>query len=192
MLACENLSVSRGGKTLFKGLGFSLAPSGLLVLKGGNGTGKTTLLKTLAGLIQPDTGHIEHEGMVHYIGHQTAVKLRLTVKENLEFFAELYQTEALLMAGISYFGLEEFMDLPCYKLSAGWQKRVALARLMICYSDIWLLDEPEVHLDAVGKEMLFKLVQVRLNQGGIVVLASHDNTLDIPSAALIQLEDFMP
>ncbi len=189
MLCCENLSVSHSGKRIFSGLGFSLAPSSLLLLNGANGSGKTTLLKTLAGLITPDSGTVEYEGVVHYIGHRTAVKPRLTVKENLAFYAELYGSPELLMAGISYFDLEPFFDTPCYKLSAGWQKRVALARLMVCYSDIWLLDEPEVHLDARGKEILSKLIQVRLNQGGITLLASHEE-LKIPDTSVLCLEDF--
>ena len=189
MLCCENLAVSRGRKTLFTGLGFSLAPSSILLLKGANGSGKTTLLKTLAGLITPDCGQVEREGVVHYIGHQTAIKPRLTVKENLLFFAELYNSPELFMAGVSYFELDAVLEIPCYKLFAGWQKRVALARLMVCYSDIWLLDEPEVHLDLRGKEMLFNLIQVRINQGGITILASHDE-LKIPPSAILQMEDF--
>jgi heme exporter protein A len=191
MLCCENLSVTQSGRVIFSGLGFSLASSSLLLLKGANGSGKTTLLKTLAGLIKPDCGQVEHEGTIQYIGHKTAVKPRLTVKENLAFYAELYGTPELLMAGISYFDLEPMMEIPCYKLSAGWQKRVALARLMVCYSDIWLLDEPEVHLDARGKEMLFKLIQVRVDQGGITLLASHEE-LKIPPTSTLAIEDFAP
>lgn len=191
MLCCENLSVRRGENIIFTGLGFSLAPSSVLLLKGSNGSGKTTLLKTLAGLITPDRGQVEHEGVLHYIGHKTAVKPRLTVIENLKFYAELYNTPEMLMAGISYFDLDNVINIPCYKLSAGWQKRVALARMMVCYSDIWLLDEPEVHLDARGKEMLFKLIQVRVNQGGITVLASHDEELKIPPTGVLMMEDFV-
>lgn len=189
MLACENLSVQRADRIIFRHLGFSLMPGSILLLKGHNGSGKTTLIKTLAGLITPHTGQVEREGILHYIGHKTGIKPRLTVRENLVFFAELYKTPMLLMAGISYFHLDPILDKPCYTLSAGWQKRVALARLVICYSDLWLLDEPEVHLDSEGKEMLWNLVHTRISQGGIAIIASHAD-LPVPSSCILQMEDF--
>lgn len=189
MIHCENLTVTRGENIIFSGLGFSLMPGSLLCLKGANGSGKTTLLKTLAGLLSPKEGVIEREGIVHYIGHHNAIKPRLTVRENLAFYAELYQTPELIMAGINYFELQEVMDVPCFKLSAGWQKRVALARLAACYADIWLLDEPEAHLDTKGKEILFNLIYVRVNQGGTVILSSH-NALPFTSLPELIIEDF--
>lgn len=201
MLSCENLTAGYGEKRLFGSLGFSVGAGSLMVLKGDNGSGKTTLLKILAGggggyegLITFEGSDIRtlgthYAGQLHYLGHQLAVKSQLTVRQNIEFWAELRDTVDLVPAAIAYFKLQPLLDAPCYTLSAGWKKRVALARLMACYADIWLLDEPEANLDQEGKELLRNLIAIRADQGGTVILATH-HISDFPQAAVLALGDF--
>lgn len=200
MLSLENLTLRRGGRALFTGLGFSLMPGSLCVLRGANGTGKSSLLKTIAGILKAEEGAILWQGVpiaespdfLHqmlYIGHQNAVKRNLTVIENLAFWADLYDTAMLIPAALHCFRLEEVAEMPCGKLSAGWQRRVALARLVAVPSTLWLLDEPTTHLDEEGATLLNNLITTRCNQGGIVVMACHGE-VGVKPASLMHLEDF--
>jgi heme exporter protein A len=199
-LTCNNLTASYN-VPLFRGLGFSVGPGSLMVLKGSNGSGKTTLLKMLAGLITPAEGEITFNGEniallgnsyrqeFAYLGHQLAIKPQFTVRQNIAYWAALRDTKDLLLAAIVYFKLEPLLDTPCYALSAGWKKRVALARLMVSQADIWLLDEPEANLDKDAQLLLRNLLLIRAEQGGTVILASHYAS-DFEGAALLELGDF--
>lgn len=180
MLSCFNITVESNYNILFKDLGFSLLPGSLLIIRGHNGSGKTTLLKLIAGIITPTKGIISAEyhhtyNLINYIGHKNALRTELSAIDNLIFWAELYKTPELIFPALMYFGLNEIQDQPCYRLSAGWQKKVALARLIACHSYIWLLDEPENNLDNESKKLLYSLIDTRVRQGGIVVIASHNN-----------------
>lgn len=197
MLSCENLTSIRGEKLLFNQLGFCLKPASALVLTGANGSGKSTLLRILAGLMPAQQGKAEWLGedvrhssaykeVMLYLGHQNALKPELSVYDNIQYWAALRGTEMLTPAAMQFFGLWPMSDLPVGQLSAGWQRRVALARLLAIPSIVWLLDEPAANLDAEGLEMLDGLIATRVKQGGIVVLSSH-----IPTAgSKLNIEDF--
>ncbi len=108
-----------------------------------------------------------------YIGHANAIKPELSVYENLRFWAELRGELMLVPAALNYFEMEEIADMPCRLLSAGWQRRVALANLITTPRLVWLLDEPATHLDAHAVNLLDALIATRCKQGGMVVLATH-------------------
>jgi len=184
MLICEDISCVRGDSIIFKNLGFCLSEGTLLLLKGPNGSGKTSLLKILCGLLPPDSGQILWNGEsiatndafkndLMMIGHKSAVKADLTVEENLTFWAKLYNTELLLPAALKFFDLTRYKDVPAAQLSAGWQRRVALARLIVAPCKLWLLDEPTNFLDDEAVTLVASLIESRVTQGGIVVVASH-------------------
>ena len=202
MLTFDNLSYYRNHKKIFGNLGYTVSLNSCLLLTGKNGSGKTSLLKIIAGIIKPDGGKIlwnnqevrnfyqEYCSDIQYIGHQNFLKPHLTILENLLFYCQLQDTEMLLPSAIRYFGLEEIADMEIHKLSAGWQKRVLLAKLLCCPGAIWLLDEPTNNLDKQGKELLFNLISSRIKDGGIVIAATHDEIL-FPLGNKLCLEDFI-
>ncbi len=202
MLQCENLRCVRGDKVVFEHLGFCLQSGTLLLLKGANGSGKTTLLKILSGLLMPEKGDILWDGEpttdnnaykreLMVIGHKSGVKGDATVRENLEFWARLYDTEILIPAAMKFYGLERFSDIPAAQLSAGWQRRIALARLIVSPCKLWLLDEPTNFLDDEAVTLTAALIETRVQQGGIVVVASHIMNSAI-AAHTLWMDDFRP
>lgn len=184
-LSLEGLACERGGKPVFAGLGLSLLEGSLLVVQGPNGSGKTSLLMMLAGLIppaagaislgQPDwqPGHEEYLRRMVYIGHRHAVRPEWTVRENIVFWARLRGEEELIGAAIHFFDLQKWLDVRCAELSAGWRHRVALTRLITIPAKLWLLDEPTTHLDEEAIGLLQSLLVKRAERGGIVVMATH-------------------
>lgn len=200
MLTCQNLRAIRGEKLLFDHLGFSLKPGSVLLLQGANGCGKTTLLRMLAGLMPPSagaitwqnetvTGNSDYKEVMLYQGHNTGLKAELSVYDNLQYFAALRDTEMLVPAAMQYFDLWAIADTPVSQLSSGWQRRVALSRLLAIPSLIWLLDEPAANLDVDGVAMLNGLIATRIKQGGIVVLSNHQTTPP-DGAAILEVQDY--
>jgi len=203
MLTCVDLKASYGDNIIFQNLSFTSFDSSILFLKGKNGAGKTSLLKVLAGLKSLDEGSIYWDGtnikdhmeeylssMVSYLGHNNALKLEFTVLENLEFWASLKDTYELIMPALKFFELLEFADIKCLHLSAGWKKRVALSRLIISNTPIWLLDEPDNNLDATAKYLLQGLINTKVKeQQGIVIVSSH-NFFDPNYSNKLDLENF--
>lgn len=202
MITIENLSCSRGDKLLFSNLGYTIGDNSILIVRGENGSGKTTLLETIACLRRPSEGRVlyankdvrgehyaEYCDIIAYVGHQNAIKLQLTVKENLEFWAKLKNNSHAIPAAIAYFGLDEYENALCGTLSAGYQKRVALARLMVTNAETWLLDEPFVNLDEDGRNTLATLIASRCERGGSVILTAHG---DVPfqNYTELNLQDF--
>ncbi len=184
MLTCEHLEISRENRQLFSGLGVTLLPASLLVITGHNGSGKTTLLNIISGILKPDSGQISFAGKstaadpefqadTIYLSHKNALKLELTVRENVHFWAALHGNPELTDAALHFFQLEPYAKTPCARLSAGWQRRVALTRLITNPALIWLLDEPDTHLDIEGIKMLHKLIADRLRNNGIIILTTH-------------------
>jgi heme exporter protein A len=184
MFACEAITCTRGETTLFRDLGFCLQEGALLLLKGPNGAGKTSLIKILAGLLPAASGQVvwnnvpiknneEFKRELMYVGHKSAVKLEATVRENLTFWASLYGTEVLVPAAMKFYDLTQFADMYASQLSAGWQRRVGLARLILAPCKLWLLDEPTNFLDDNAVVLTASLIETRVKQGGIVVVASH-------------------
>ena len=202
MFVANNLTCARGERIVFKQLGFCLTEGALLLLKGANGSGKTSLIKMLAGLLAQESGEItwnrasirdnaDFKRDLMYIGHKGAVKLDSTVAENLTFWSRLYGTEMLVPAALKYYGLTKFKDTNAAELSAGWQRRVALARLIVAPCKLWLLDEPTNFLDEEAVILTASLIESRVKQGGIVIAASHIMNSAIASHTL-WMEDFTP
>jgi len=191
MLETSALACERGGLRLFSDLSFALQPGSLLRVRGANGTGKTTLLRTLAGLTRPAAGEVrwrgeaiggEYRREMLFLGHAPAVKDELTVFENLEFSARLAELEnADCGAALEQLGIARLAALPARYLSQGQRKRAALARLALSARvALWLLDEPFAALDDEAIERVSALCAAHLVAGGMLVLTSHQ---DIPIAA---------
>lgn len=191
LLAVQGLTVQRGGQTVLRGVSFALAAGQALILQGPNGIGKTTLLRTLAGL-QPPTGGqmtLPEEAMA-YCGHEDGLKATMTVAENLRFWAEIFGTKGVEDA-VAAMGLAGLLDRSARHLSAGQKRRLGLARLCVTGRAIWLLDEPTVSLDA-GSVVLFRaMLRLHLAQGGAAVLATHID-LGLPEAKGLGLTAFKP
>ena len=186
MLKVRDLSVARGGVPVLAGVSFALAPGEALVLRGPNGIGKTTLLRTLAGLQPQVAGEIEMaEGAGAYASHADGIKAQLTVAENLAFWASVHGT-ALTEAVLETFDLTELRDRPAGTLSAGQKRRTGLARLALVGRPILFLDEPTVSLDRVAVAMFAAFLRERhLAAGGAAVIATHiDLGLEAPDLDL--------
>ena len=184
LLSVENLALSRGGRALFAGLGFSLGPGGLLLLRGPNGAGKSSLLLALAGILPPAAGsidwHAEEPPPLHLLAHAPGVKARLSLSENLAFWRQVNGPSGIEPdAALEAVGLGAIGHLDAGYLSAGQTRRLALARLLVTDRAIWLLDEPTASLDASGDRLVAGLIAGRLAGGGAVIAATHD---DIPGA----------
>lgn len=166
-----------------------VSPGEGLLLRGPNGVGKSTLLLTLAGLIPTLDGRVEFVGHdvedgppAHYCGHKNAVRARLGVAETLEFWAGINgRTGVTSQQALETVGLGQAAKLDAGYLSAGQQRRLALARLLVSERPIWFLDEPTAALDAAGQGLLAELLTQHLAKGGAAVIATHD---DIPVAGM--------
>jgi heme exporter protein A len=185
-----SLSCRRGGRDVLSGLSFRISSGEALILRGPNGSGKTTLLRLMAGLSLPTLGSLlwngvaisedptTHGGRLGFVGHLDAVKSAQTVRENLTFWAQLRGADgAQTTAALKAFGLSHLATIPGRVLSAGQRHRLALARLMVSNAPLWLLDEPTNTLDDAALEALRSVLRGHLDQGGLVVIASHGESL---------------
>ncbi|MEO8684432.1 MAG: heme ABC exporter ATP-binding protein CcmA [Devosia sp.] len=181
-LSTQALAVGRGGMALATGLEFRLANGKCLLLRGPNGVGKSTLLLTLAGIVEPLDGKFVLEGataedgpLLHYCGHRNALKPRLTVLENLAFWQSLNGATGIApLEALETVGLGALAALDAGYLSAGQGRRLALARLLVTARPLWLLDEPTAALDTEGHDLVRRLIDAHLEAGGLVVAATHD------------------
>lgn len=199
----RNLDCRRGGRDVFAGLGFSLDAGGALLLTGQNGSGKSSLLRLMAGLLRPAGGDIlwggqpigeepeDHVRRLHYLGHLDAVKPVLSVRENLRFWADLRQGERRIEAALEHFALSDLAALPGRLLSAGQRRRLALSRLLASPADLWLLDEPSVGLDHASVGKLAAAIADHRKAGGRVVVATH-TALDLADAVPLSLDALEP
>ena len=154
MITADNLSLFKNHKKIFANLGFSLSVSSTLIITGDNGSGKTSLLKIIAGISEVSSGQILWDGEdiknirgefasdAQFIGHKNFLKPNLTVYENLNFYCKLFNSENALDAALKFFDLEDVRNEMVKNLSAGMQKKVMLSRLLACPTTIWILDEP--------------------------------------------------
>ncbi len=186
-LRIQGLGCERGDRRLFSALDFQLGAGEVLRVEGANGSGKTTLLRTLCGLRRPDEGEIlwdgeplarvrpEFNAELTYIGHLPGIKVDLTPLENLAVDGALHRTraDADAMAALDAVGLFGFEDLPARTLSAGQRRRVALARLFLMDTRLWVLDEPFTALDVRGVDMLAACIDDHVARGGMVIFTTH-------------------
>lgn len=175
-LRVQGLTVRRGERLLFADLAFTVGPGGVLLLRGPNGVGKSTLLMTLAGIVRPDAGTIEGVGRtaVHLINYQSGLKPRLTVTENIGFWRAMNGATGLgIEAALEAVGIDGLGVLEAGYLSSGQLRRLGLARLLVTERPIWLLDEPSAALDAEGEALLGRLIDAHRARGGIAVVATH-------------------
>lgn len=199
----RDLLCIRGERRVFAGLDFTLAAGGALFLVGSNGSGKSSLLRLLAGLLRPAAGALlwngapvakdaeAHRARLHYVGHLDAVKAVLTARENLSFWAALHGAVdgRRLVQALDGFDLGHLAELPGRVLSAGQKHRLALARLLAAPAELWLLDEPTVGLDTASLARLAGAIAGHRAGGGRVVVATHA-PLDMPGAETLSLEPF--
>jgi len=183
-----NLTCLRGGRVVFRDLGFEARAGQALSLEGANGAGKSSLLRMLAGFLAPAAGTIalrtnsgdiidgedrgKHAG---WLGHLDAAKPQMSVAETLRFFAVFYGADTNgIPAALDATGLVRLADLSCQYLSAGQKKRLALARLKISGRPLWLMDEPLAALDTAGKTIAANLIAAHCASGGMAIVATHE------------------
>jgi heme exporter protein A len=168
---------------VFSGLDFTAASGEALAVTGPNGSGKTSLLRLIAGLLSVTDGSIDLEGgdceltlpeQAHYLGHRDALKPSLSVLENLSFWRDFLGGETFDAAkSLAEVGLDHAAHLPAAFLSAGQRRRLSVARLLAVRRPIWLLDEPVSALDAAGQNLFTGLMSHHLARGGLIVAATH-------------------
>jgi heme exporter protein A len=207
-LIAADLACRRGERLVFAGLSFRLPPGGAAVLTGSNGSGKTSLLRIVAGLLAPAAGRLAweeepisdalaaHRARLHYIGHRDAIKSALTPRETLSFWVALRGFSARRSATaidrtLAALGLDRTADWPNRWLSAGQRRRLALARLLAAPAPLWLLDEPMSALDDDGRARLERMIVDHRADGGRVLLSTHV-PLHLAGAQTLVLDAFSP
>jgi heme exporter protein A len=186
----DALSVARGGRVLFEGLSFAAEPGAYLEIRGGNGAGKTSLLRTLAGYLKPRSGQIAFENAeepslaLHFVGHQNGLKPTVSVASHLRYWAGLFGVAIEAGVAAEKLGLSALLERPARTLSQGQARRLSLSRLVLAPRPIWLLDEPAAALDANGKAMLATIIDAHRADGGVVLAAVHEALGPTPSQTL--------
>lgn len=187
-LQAHSLYLQRSQQCLFSNLSLQVSAGELLIIEGANGCGKSTLLRLLAGFITPTSGEIHwnhtplaacrsaYLGNMHYIGHQNGHKSRLTVTENLRLLQQLSSARVAapdLATLLNHLHLQSHADTLVHQLSAGQQRRVALARLFLANKPLWLLDEPLTALDTTMQAYFIHSLETHLQQGGLAIISTH-------------------
>lgn len=201
MLQGINLACIRGDRELFRDINFSVEAGCLMQVSGPNGSGKTSLLRMLCGLSNPAAGEIRWRDVpirtleneffadMTYIGHLSGTKDDLTVNENLRIASALAGVEISVSQAteaLTFLGLGGRNNLPVKVLSQGQRRRVALARLLVCKTTLWILDEPLVALDVTAVQLIKEILERHLQQGGVVVMTTHQE-IDIEASSKMQL-----
>ena len=188
-LTIANLSCTRGGLAVLANVGFTLSPGQAMILQGPNGIGKTTLLRTIAGLQPAHAGQIAApQDAIAYAGHADGIKPTLTVLENLGFWAAIFGNDQVEPA-LAAMNLVALSDRAASTLSAGQKRRLGLARLMVTGRPIWVLDEPTVSLDVASTALFVAMIGQHLARGGAALIASHTD-LGLPGATVLDLTPY--
>jgi heme exporter protein A len=186
-LCVEKVHVWRGDRHVLQGVSAQIQPQELLHISGPNGTGKTTLLRVVSGLLRPELGSVtwlgqsitairtDYQAALAYASHEPALKGDLTAMENLRFAVGLKRRIGAdeLRAALARTGVAGCADLPARVLSAGQRRRVAMARVLAMGATVWLLDEPYTNLDAAGQELISELLQAHVAAGGMAMVVAH-------------------
>ncbi len=189
-LVVTDLSAIRGGEVIFSGLSFRINEGEALIITGHNGSGKSTLLRVIAGLLTPATGEVclngKPEGAspdfddrkfyehCHYLGHENAMKPALSVEENLRFWRAMDDEPHLeIPEALEMVGLPALAHVPFGHLSTGQKRRISIARLLVSWRPVWLLDEPTAGLDTGSERQFAELMKIHLEDGGIILAATH-------------------
>lgn len=207
LLQGVDLCCERGSRVLFESLNIEVCAGEVLQIEGANGSGKTTLLRVLTGLSEAVEGEVRWRGQpirrvresyhleMHYLGHAAGIKEALTARENLRWHAALQGVAISDQAGASKVdealakvGLRGYEDVPCYTLSAGQQRRVNLARLYLLPAKLWVLDEPFTAIDKKGVAAIEALLTHRAQQGGAVILTTHQALHNVPGLRKLELK----
>ncbi len=198
-LSATDLTLIRGERCLFTGLGFALETGQLLVLEGQNGSGKTSLLRAMLGMLELETGEICWNGepirrvrqsyfrSVVWLAHRVGLKADLTLVENLQFESALRPVANTdFNAVLERLGIDRLKKLAVRSLSAGQQRRVALARVLLSDAPVWLMDEPFANLDRDGRQLVTEILAQHLASGGMCVMAAHqDVVIDAPTQRVV-------
>ena len=198
LLSGTELCLLRGERCLFRELNFALSAGELMLVQGANGCGKTSLLRAIAGLLELETGYISWQGVpttkdrqsfsgdLVWMAHRVGFKGDLTLVENLRFEAGLRSASlAEIDAVLDRLRLSSLTDLPLRSLSAGQQRRVALARMLTSDARLWLMDEPFTNLDRDGRMLVEDLISEHLAEDGLCIVAAHqDVRLEVPMQRL--------
>lgn len=189
--SASNVAVRRGDRLLLNDVNFSLAPQQLLRIIGANGSGKTSLLRVIAGLSEPDSGKLNWQGYaIHgsesysknlgYIGHRDGIKVTLTAIENLRFYQRLHQTidEDAINQVLHKLKLLDHADITAGLLSFGQRRRLAFARLLLASQSLWLLDEPFTGIDVDGRILIESICIEHLKNDGMIIMTHHGNLDD--------------
>jgi heme exporter protein A len=186
-LCVEKVHVWRGDRHVLQGVSAQIQPQELLHISGPNGTGKTTLLRVVSGLLRPEQGSVtwlgqsistirtDYQAALAYASHEPALKGDLTALENLRFAVGLKRRISAdeMRAALARTGVAGCADLPARVLSAGQRRRVAMARVLAMRATVWLLDEPYTNLDAAGSELISELLQTHVAGGGLALVVAH-------------------
>ena len=201
-VTADNLSPERAGMPIVTGVSFSLVPGDALIVRGSNGAGKTTLLRALAGFSRLNSGELRFQlegepahqkdiesDHIHYLGHENGLCSKLSILENLTFWARFLTTQkpSANPEILSQIGLGAKAHVPAGQLSAGQQRRLAMARLITVPRALWLLDEPATALDHQGQGLMQDIAAQHRAQGGIIITTTH-GSFSLPKAKGLLLD----
>lgn len=198
VFSASNLTCIRGERIVFEGLSFAVEAGGALLLRGPNGTGKSSLLRMCAGFLQPAEGELRwnaapiaddlgaHHARLAWVGHLDAVKPAFSVAENIGFWLRLSGAGPHPETALAALGLAHLASLPAAYLSAGQRRRLNLARLAGTTAPLWLLDEPTPSLDDASARALLQVIDAHCNAGGMAIIATHHD-LDLTRVSTLQV-----
>jgi len=185
-IATNELGFSRGEIPIFNEVNLTLSPGEILMIRGGNGSGKTSLLRILAGFSNFYSGQLKYKldtdqwvagparGAIGWLGHKSGLNLDLSVEENLKFWESISQYSNQISQALKKVDLLNARFATTRNLSAGQQRRLNLARLLLGKWPVWILDEPSANLDKEGAQLIEKLLSDHAKNGGSAIVASHE------------------